>query len=516
MKNSVYLIGNAHLDPVWLWRFQEGFAEIKATFRSALDRIAANDDFVFTSACASYYKWVEENCPSMFEEIRAAVKAKKWAIVGGMWIQPDCNMPSAESFARHFLYSQRYFREKFGVSVRTGYNVDSFGHNAALPKLLRQGGIENYIYMRPSPVNEMAYPFSGEAFRWQCDGEEVAAYRLPEPYCFNLRDDERLRRADEAADGFSHDLMFFYGVGNHGGGPTITNLKIIHEFQPKASRDFVMASPDTAFDAIRARSYDKLPVYVGELQNHASGCYSANSRIKALNRDCENRLSEAERMESLAAVLADLKPDTAKNAEAWQAVLFNQFHDILCGCSVKAAYDDAYAFGGAALHRALTLTNAAAQRISWSIDTSKGVAVLTKEMSGMVWEADDLGTPVVVFNPTSHPVRVPVSVHTGTCAAVTDEHDNLVPWQIIRADYTNGGGDKYFVHFRPEIPALGWKTFWVYQNRSFGDNGETTMEATPTMLKNDRITVTFDETTGGIASVKLADGRELLGSRGTR
>ena len=129
----VHLIGNAHLDPVWLWRFQEGYAEIKATFRSALDRIKETDGFVFTSACAAYYEWVEQNCPAMFEEIKERVKEGRFHIVGGWFVQPDCNNPSGEGFARHGLYAQRYFKEKFGVTARSGYNVDSFGHNANIP-----------------------------------------------------------------------------------------------------------------------------------------------------------------------------------------------------------------------------------------------------------------------------------------------------------------------------------------------------------------------------------------------
>ena len=516
MKKNVHLIGNAHLDPVWLWRFQDGLSEIKATFRSALDRIRDFDDFVFTSACASYYKWVEENCPEMFEEIVAAVKAKKWAIVGGMWVQPDCNMPSAESFARHFLYSQNYFKEKFGITARTGYNVDSFGHNAALPRLLRKGGLENYIYMRPNPTNEMQYPFGTEAFRWQCGEDEVLTYRLKDPYCNRFDNDEKLRGEDARADGFDHDMMFFYGVGNHGGGPTIKNIKIIHEFAPTANNAFVMDSPDDAFAAIRGKDFSKLPVFVGELQNHASGCYSANSRMKALNRACENRLGEAERLEALAARAAGFKPDPAKNAEAWQYVLFNQFHDILCGCSLKSAYGDAYAFGGAAEARGLALTNAAAQRISWSINTDRGLPANSKDMLWNLWEQQDLGTPIVVFNPLAHAVKVPVNIMMNQCAAVTDENDRLVPWQIVRADRTNGQGDKYYVQFREEVPAYGWKTFWVYANKSFGENAPTVMQAEPTMLKNDKITVTFDESTGNIASIVTADGRQLLGKRGVR
>jgi alpha-mannosidase len=112
---NIHMIGNAHLDPVWLWQWQEGYAEIKATFRSALDRLREFPDFIFTCAGAAYYKWVEENAPEIFDEIRERVKEGRWVIVGGWWIQPDCNLPSGESFARHGLYSQRYFLEKFGV-----------------------------------------------------------------------------------------------------------------------------------------------------------------------------------------------------------------------------------------------------------------------------------------------------------------------------------------------------------------------------------------------------------------
>ena len=113
---DVYLIGNAHLDPVWLWRWQEGFVEIRATFRSALDRMKEFPDFKFTSACAVYYEWIEKVDPEMFEEIKQRVAEGRWNIVGGWFLQADCNAPSGESFARHALISQRYFKEKFGIT----------------------------------------------------------------------------------------------------------------------------------------------------------------------------------------------------------------------------------------------------------------------------------------------------------------------------------------------------------------------------------------------------------------
>ena len=143
--SKVYLIGNAHLDPVWLWRRAEGMSEILSTFRSALERMKEFPDYIFTSACPSYFKWIEEVDPDMFEEIRLRVKEGRIDLVGGFWVQPDLNLPSGESLARHLLYSQRYFMEKFQVVARTGYNVDSFGHNAMLPQLLQKSGITSYI-----------------------------------------------------------------------------------------------------------------------------------------------------------------------------------------------------------------------------------------------------------------------------------------------------------------------------------------------------------------------------------
>ena len=138
MGKKVYLIGNAHIDPVWQWRWQDGFSEIKATFRSVLDRMKEYPELKFNCAGAMYYEWIEKSDSAMFEEIKERVKEGRWQIVGGWFVQPDCNMPSGEAFARHGLISQRYFIDKFGAMAKTGYNVDSFGHNVGLPQILKK------------------------------------------------------------------------------------------------------------------------------------------------------------------------------------------------------------------------------------------------------------------------------------------------------------------------------------------------------------------------------------------
>jgi len=223
---TLHMIGNAHLDVVWLWPWQEGFGEVKATFRAALDLMNDCDDFLFTASSAALYEWIEHNDPAMFDEIKSRVAEGRWEIAGGWWVQPDCNLPSGESFVRQGLYGQRYFKEKLGVTATVGYNVDSFGHHAMLPQILRKCGLSRYVFMRPQR-HEMGLP--GPLFWWESDdGSCVLAARIPYEYCTwgqELR--QHVRKCAVELKAPFDELLCFYGVGNHGGGPTRENLHSI-------------------------------------------------------------------------------------------------------------------------------------------------------------------------------------------------------------------------------------------------------------------------------------------------
>ena len=501
-KRKIYMIGNAHLDPVWLWRWQEGLAEVKATFKSALDRIEQFGDFVFTSACASYYEWVEENESEMFVRIQEAVKNKKWSIAGGMWIQPDCNIPSGESFARHLLISQRYFKDKFGKTAKTGYNVDSFGHNASLPQLLTKSGMHSYVYMRPDDHNEKEYPFKQNLFKWRSpDGSEVYTYRILSHYNMNLSEgDFNLYRCKAIED--SQDKMLFYGVGNHGGGPTVKMLETLEDTRKNAEGfEYIYAGPEEYFNDIITEDYT-LPALTGDLQHHASGCYSANARVKAQNREAENRLVTAEKYNLLAKNLTGLKYDNARFNYAWKNVLFNQFHDILAGCSIKEAYSDASETYGESLAIGAKIINAAAQKISWNIDTAKTVKYLSKDMDWGLWEQANLGTPLAVFNPLSWAVKIPVTVNNNRIARVEDSNGNQTAVQVVRASQTNGRDGSFNSQFIADVPPLGYAVYWAYLDGEDGkrkhfDNG---LHVGYYHIANEFIMVKFDEVTGNIES----------------
>lgn len=493
---KLHLIGNAHLDPVWLWRWQEGFSEILATFRSALDRMNEFPDYKFTSACAVYYQWIEKMDPEMFAEIQKRVKEGRWNIVGGWFLQPDCNIPSGESFARHGLISQRYFQEKFGVTAKTGYNVDSFGHNASLPQILKKSGMDNYVFMRPFPSEQGR---DEDVFLWEsADGTQVTTYRIPMFYNIDLTRMEKFQEVKDKADQQEMDMMAFYGVGNHGGGATI---QLLDAMQKLDIPDMVYSTPDEYFASISA---DGLPVIADELQHHARGCYSVCTSVKMANRQCENNLIAAEKLAAMAEHLVGTKYPKEKLDKAWKNLMFNDFHDILGGCCVKKAYDDAGYLYGEIMSITEQEINYAMQSIAHKVDTLRG-NTLPSYKSGHflhwhVWEHETLGAPIVVFNPHAWTVKMPIQVNM-VASKVTDENDNELPFQVVRGEQTNGNVDKWQTIFMAEIESMGYAVYRFFVEEGNATNFENKLCATKNTLENNKIRVEFSPTTGDICRI---------------
>lgn len=515
--NSVHLIGNAHLDPAWLWRWQEGYTEVLCTFRSALDRMKENPDFIFTCAGAAYYAWVEKMDPGMFEEIRQRVAEGRWVITGGWWIQPDCNLPCGESFARHGLYSQRYFHDRFGITAKTGYNVDSFGHNAMLPQILKQSRMGAYMFMRPSAEveywedaeKEKVFPFEDTAFLWESpDGTQLPTYHVL--YSYNTGDDEHLIRKAEAraelADQQNLPQMALYGVGNHGGGPTASNLTaaddLIHS-NPEGR--FLFSSPDRYFQELELQ---RLKVLKDDLQNHASGCYTAVMQVKELNRKAEEALLSAEKFHSMAKLLG-LKLDTPNFEELWRTVMFHQFHDLLCGCCIESAHSDTIHALGGVIDRASVLENEALQKIFWNVETLHEEIPPQGKFNFRVWDSSR-GVPVIVFNPHSHGVNAAVKLPVFGGKYVTDQAGIPIPMQPVKSEATADMGNvELMIH--AELPAMGYRIFRVYREEKGEVSPLHSLNVTEYTLENNWTRLELDPETGAIISLfdKTA-GKELI------
>lgn len=505
MKDTVYLVGNAHLDPVWQWRWQEGSMETKATVRSALDRMKEFPEFRFVCSSASVYQWVEDFAPEMLEEIRQRVQEGRWVIVGGWHVQPDCNLPSGEGFARQSLYAQRYFRQTFGKTATTGYNVDSFGHNAMMPQILRKSGMDSYIYMRPGQ-HEME--MESDVFRWYGpDGSMVKAARITDTYCYNFEtlDDVNAyaKRIQEVTG--ADCLLMFYGVGNHGGGPTIQNLKLLREYGAQHPEKTLIYSDLKDFFA--ALPEETLPQHCGDLQHHASGCYAAESREKNAIRRAETELLAAERFAMLARTLCGKEAGTKRMKQAWKRVCFNHFHDIMGGCCIPAAYEDALDMLGYARCIAAEEENRALQTISWKLNTRAGK-----------------GLPIVIFNPHGFDAVQPVTVNV-QCGRILDVHGSPIPSQLVYASRKPTSGLHHTL-FTAKVPALGYAVYFADQSAELVEmpTGGVRAEIEQTqrcanemagaVLENDFCAVRFELHTGYITSiVNKQTGKELLNGK---
>ncbi|KAB8185759.1 alpha-mannosidase [Nonomuraea phyllanthi] len=481
---TLHMIGNAHLDPVWLWPWQEGYQEARATFWSAIHRMDEYPDFVFTCDQVVLLSWVEESDPELFARIRERVAEGRWVNVGGWWVEPDCNMPSGESFARQGLYGQRYLKEKFGVTATVGMNVDPFGHNAMLPAILRGQGMDSYCFLRPGP-HESELP--GTMFWWESpDGSRVLAYRIPFEYCSPPGEVAgQTEKALGQLDRSLGDLMVFYGVGNHGGGPTKANIESIHRYDRMGTfGELTMSSPRRYFDEMVKRLGEQglaeLPVWRDDLQHHAAGCYSSHSGIKRWQRRAQAALLSAERWAAVAG--HDVREELGR---AWKQVLFNQFHDVLPGSAIEPAYDDARDQLGEAV--------AISKRI-----ITRAHNVIARDI-GIPQE--DGTQPVVVFNPHPWPVTTRVEMQYGlapTGVRVVDADGADVPCQRTQSVATTDDKGRGATVFQAELPALGYRLYRLRRGESPYTSGLT---ASQYHIENETLRLEIDPATGWLAGL---------------
>ncbi len=389
MPISVHLICGAHLDPVWQWRWDEGASEALATFRNAVDILDEHPSLIFCHNEAVLYQWAERLDPALFDDIRRLVKAGRWAISGGWFIQPDANLPGTESLIRTIAEGRRYFRDRFDAAPRVAYNFDSFGHSGGLPQILRLAGYEMYVHMRPQ-AGELALP--ADLYRWRgIDGTTIPAYRIAVGLYHTEHDniEDRLRAGVDLALKLGRDVPVFWGLGNHGGGATRRDLETIDASIARESRVRILHStPDRFYDAVKDAAA-VAPIHDGDLQRSFTGCYTSLSRLK---RRAVTSLGSLVQAEAASAASWWLAPETGPEpelAEAWKLHLFNDFHDILTGTCIEPAERDALGQYG----RAEDIGRAAALRSLASLNRGS---------------RNSPSLPVTVFSANASLRRVPV------------------------------------------------------------------------------------------------------------
>jgi alpha-mannosidase len=179
-EGTMHLTGNSHIDAAWLWPWTETVDVVKRTFGTALQLMNEYPDYTYTQSAAQYNSWIADKYPEMNEQIKQRIKEGRWEIVGGMWVEPDLNMPDGETQVRSILVGKRWFQKAYGIDVRIGWNPDSFGYTWQLPQIYKRSGIDYFVTQKMTWNDTNQLPF--KLFWWESpDGSKVLTY-FPQGY----------------------------------------------------------------------------------------------------------------------------------------------------------------------------------------------------------------------------------------------------------------------------------------------------------------------------------------------
>ena len=467
---TVDCLGHTHIDVAWLWPVCQTVEKTQRSFSTVLELMKRYPEYVFMSSSPQLYLFMKEQAPELYEEIKERVKEGRWEVDGAMWLEPDGNLLSGESFIRQLIYGKRFFKEEFGVDSRTLWLPDVFGYSAALPQILKKAGVDCFVTGKISwnDVNRMP----NDTFLWKgIDGTEIFTQFLTNKDFVNPDTSHDFVMFNGALDAreiksawdmyknkeYNNTALHTFGFGDGGGGPTYQMLERQRRFShgipgiPKTrmnTLDRFLTKTEENFRA-SCETFGRMPKWTGELYlEYHRGTYTSMAKTKRANRKCEFALAEAETL----CVWDYLLHGTAYPdfSESWKLMLLNQFHDIIPGSSMKQVYD--------------LSDQQYAQVAAFCQDTSK------KARESIV--AGMEGEGYVVFNP-----------HSYTCSDVVETEGTYA--------------------YAENVPAMGWASF---EKLSFENEAVIGKRS----ISNRYFDIRFDEAGNMVSLYDKANGRETL------
>ena len=436
---TVSYIGHTHIDVAWLWTLAQTREKVKRSFSTVLNLMERYPDYVFMSSQPQLYAYLKEDAPELYERVKEQIRAGRWEAEGAMWLEADCNLTSGESLVRQIMHGKRFMKEEFGVENRVLWLPDVFGYSAAMPQILKKCGVDRFVTSKISWSETNTMPH--DTFLWEgIDGTEIFTYFLTaqthDAYCrhenyttyngmatpeMHLGTWERYQDKD-----YSDEVLFTFGYGDGGGGPTDSMLETIERLSrglpglPAAKMSFAGDFLDRAEDNFRKNCAltQRTPKWVGELYlEFHRGTYTSMARNKKANRTGEFLCLETETLAAADAVLnAGEYPQKALD-KAWRTLLLNQFHDILPGSSIAAVYEES-------------------EREYKALAADIG-ALRDEKLRSLADNTAEAG--IFVYNPNAFPVSDMVSLADGKAAYA----ENIPPfgWKVLPESAVLQSGD---------------------------------------------------------------------------
>jgi alpha-mannosidase len=521
---TFHLTGNSHIDAAWLWPWTETVDVVKRTFGTALQLMYEYPQYTYTQSAAAYNEWMAQKYPDLNAEIAQRIKEGRWEIVGGMWVEPDLNMPDGESLVRQLLVGKRWYQQAYGVDVRIGWNPDSFGYTWQLPQIYKKSGVDYFVTQKMTWNDTNQLPF--KLFWWESpDGSKVLAY-FPHDYANNnlnpVRLSDDLATARTRATGMT-EMMDLYGIGDHGGGPTRAILDegfhwaargtdgghvmpkiefgIAQSYFSSIEKQIAPDSPEWNYQSI-AKGYTAPPAVPGKVDiptwkselyfEYHRGVMTTQANHKRNMRESSIETLNAEKWASLAWLDGDKYP-ASELTEDWKKVLFNQFHDLAAGSGIGIIYKDAQKDYDVVRWSTNEISSDALQTVNERINTAGN------------------GIPVIVYNPLGWERSGEISVHVQDSKPV----ETASGAQVIETntDPKTGVSDVrlHVLH----VPALGYKVVWLGAGNKAAQTKESDVEAKESgdsiSLESKTLRVVVNKQTGCITSISdLRSGFETL------
>jgi len=469
-KNGLlFIAGHSHIDAAWLWPKSETIEKTLRTFSTIVRLAKEYPNFTFVQSSAQYYEWIERLDPKLFEEIRRLITEGRWVIVGGMWVESDVQLVDGESLARQFLYGQRYFLSRFGRMPRIGWIPDSFGFAGSLPQIMRKSGIEVFVTHKVVWNDTNKFPL--HSFIWRgVDGTEIPVQILVTSYNETLTPASIDRYWSIYANkDVAPFLIYSYGYGNGGGGPTREMLEYadLINSMPRIPK-VVHFNENEYMEALRRHLKD-LPIWCDELYVEIHrGTYTTNLPIKENMARAEIAVREYESIASIADILKVSYYNKGEIDELWKLILFNQFHDVIPGSSIKEVYDDALKD----LQKVLE-------------SSSKAFAEIAKSI---VARSRPISRGVAIFNVLPWRRRDIIKVNRGL--------------GILEGAECQEDADGYYLYV--EAPSTGYRFYRYTQHYVCGSSGGVRVceQKDGIIMENEHLSLKIDWN-GNISSLKL-------------
>jgi alpha-mannosidase len=512
-KANFHLAGNSHIDAAWLWPWTETVDVVRRTFGTALQLMDEYPDYTYSQSGLVYNEWMAEKYPEINAEIKKRIQEGRWEIVGGMWVEPDLNLPGGESQVRQLLVGQREAEKLYGVTARIGWNPDTFGYDWQLPQIYKKSGVDYFVTQKLSYNETNPFPF--KIFWWQSpDGSRVLTY-LPHDYGNSNLNPVRLTNdvvhARPLNPGFI-DLLDLYGVGDHGGGPTRAVLDqglhwmkspdlVVPRMEFGTAQSYFTEvektiAPDSPTYNYQAMAHGggalptppagkiSIPVWNDEIYfEHHRGTYTTQAQLKRNVRESEEWLLNAEKYSSIAWLNGNSYPGD-ELTESWKKALFNQFHDLAAGSGIGISYKDAQRDYDQVRWQTNEASSKALNDIQARIDTHAAGAVPILVFNPLSWERSGLAEVTVEMPAASDGI------------SILDAKNHVLPSQILSSDSAT---NTYHVLVDvKDVPSVGYTVLHAVPGRKpFASD----LKVNGLTMENSFLKVTVDPSNGCITSL---------------